>query len=259
MLLVAAAFKGYAIKAQDGKIGVVADFLFDDRSWKLRWLVIDTGSWLSARKVLVHPSAIVKSDYDREELAVALTMTQVEESPDISADAPVSRQMELSLYDYYGWNPIWGGGGLLATGDGIGAGAIGSPLSSPPFFTANTASSSEEDEHLDPHLRSVSAVIGYHVHATDGTIGHIENLLIDDKAWAVQYMIIDTKNWWPGQHVLLSPYAVSGVSWEDREIRLNVLREKVKTAPPWNPDAMIEQAYAEGLHHHYNWPGQSLY
>jgi hypothetical protein len=167
--------------------------------------------------------------------------------------------MELSLYDYYGWNPIWGGGGLLATGDGIGAGAIGSPLSSPPFFTANTASSSEEDEHLDPHLRSVSAVIGYHVHATDGTIGHIENLLIDDKAWAVQYMIIDTKNWWPGQHVLLSPYAVSGVSWEDREIRLNVLREKVKTAPPWNPDAMIEQAYAEGLHHHYNWPGQSLY
>ena len=109
MLLVGSALKGYAIAASDGRIGTVSDFLFDDRTWKVRWLVVDTGNWLPGRMVLIHPSAIGQADYERRELAVTLTMEKVKGSPDLMQDQPVSQQMEYHLYDYYGWDQYWGG------------------------------------------------------------------------------------------------------------------------------------------------------
>jgi len=98
-MLAASALKGYAIEASDGRVGIVSDFLFHDQSWKMRWLVVDTGTWLIGRMVLIRPSAIVQADYERQELPVALTKAQVEGSPGISQDQPVSRQMEANLYD----------------------------------------------------------------------------------------------------------------------------------------------------------------
>jgi hypothetical protein len=99
------------------------------------------------------------------------------------------------------------------------------------------------------------AVRGYHIHATDGSIGHVENFLIDDVTWAVRYLIIDTRNWWPGAHVLISPYAVQSIDWGDQQIHLNVTREKVKASPPWNPVEVVEEMYERRLHGYYGWPG----
>ena len=107
----------------------------------------------------------------------------------------------------------------------------------------------------DPHLRSTAAVTGYHIHASDRQIGHVENLLIDDVTWGIRYLIIDTKNWWPGKHVLMSPYAVPEISWSKHQVRLDVSRELVKSSPPWSPLDLIDQAYEERLHRHYDWPG----
>ncbi|MBC7634699.1 MAG: PRC-barrel domain containing protein, partial [Acetobacteraceae bacterium] len=91
--------------------------------------------------------------------------------------------------------------------------------------------------------------------ATDGEIGHVENLLIDDVAWAVRYLIVDTSNWWFGQHVLIAPFAVRSISWADQLITLTLSREKVKASPTWDPMAVIDQAYQQRLHTHYDWPG----
>src|SRR5580658_7958663 len=110
MLWNTSAIDGYAIAASDGKLGTVSDFLFDDATWLVRWLVVDTGNWLSGRKVLLPPSVLGHLDPAREEFAVRLTMQQVKDSPDIDADRPVSRQMETNVYDYYGWSPYWGTG-----------------------------------------------------------------------------------------------------------------------------------------------------
>lgn len=262
MLVVIAAFKGYAIEATDGRIGTVSEFLFDDRTWKTRWLVVDTGNWLTGRKVLVHPSVIGKPNYDDRELKVALTMAQVEAGPDIRSDQPVSRQVELNLYDYYGWSPLWGGDDYFAGGQGIGAGGIGVPLSAPPLFGAGsypTGDVSHPGDETDPHLRSTAEMIRYHVHATDGAIGHIENLLIEDASWSIRYLIVDTRSWWAGKHVLIAPYAVTAISWEEQDIHLNVTRDKVNTSPAWDPLAIIDQVYEKELHHHYNWPGYGFY
>lgn len=251
MLIVISALKGFAVEASDGRIGVVNDFLFDDLTWKLRWLVVDTGTWLTERKILVHPSAIGKADYEGEILPVRLTKAQIEGSPLIREDQPVSRQMETRLHEYYGSDPIWGY-------SYFGTGALAAPLSTSTSFGAGMASAAIDEparDSGDPHLRSTAAVKGYHVHASDGEIGHVENFLVEDASWDIRYLIIDTKNWWPGKHVLMSPYAVREVSLPDREVCLDVDREKVKSSPPWDPIAMIDQVYEKRLHSHYGWLG----
>ena len=107
----------------------------------------------------------------------------------------------------------------------------------------------------DPHLRSVVEVTGYRVHAVDGEIGHIENLMIDDADWSVHYFIVDTRNWWFGKRVLISPLAVKAIDWFDRHVELNVSRELVKASPPWDPLVAFNDEYAKRLHKHYGWPG----
>jgi PRC-barrel domain len=110
MLWNASAIDRYAIAASDGRLGTVCDFLFDDASWLIRWLVVDTSNWLSAGKVLLPPSVLEQLDAKEHEFSVKLTMQQVKDSPDIDTQRPVSRQMETSVYDYYGWSPYWGTG-----------------------------------------------------------------------------------------------------------------------------------------------------
>lgn len=252
MMFAASALKGYAIEATDGRLGTVDDLLFDDHTWKVRWMVVDTGKWLSGRKVLIHPSAVTQLDYERRVLPVGLTKVQVEESPGISEDQPMSRQMEGSLFNYYGYDPYWGP-------SFFGGGAIGMLPYSEPFAGEVGVAESRRPETMgdigDPHLRSTQAVTGYHMQASDGAIGHLENLLVDEAGWGVRYLVVDTKNWWPGKHVLLSPYAAKHIDWSAREVDLNVTRDQVKRSPPWDPAGAIDRIYEQRLHSHYGWPG----
>jgi hypothetical protein len=252
MLCATTALKGYTIEATDGAIGTVSDVLFDDRTWNLRWLVVDTGGWLTGRKVLIHPSAIGLPLHEQETLPVRLTKAQVEASPDILQDQPVSRQMESQTHAYYGWDPLWGSTYFGADSTGMSLSALpefGGPLLPDAYACALGA------EDGDPHLRSAEEVIGYHLQATDGPIGHVENALIDDVDWRIHYLIVDTRNWWPGKRVLMSPFAVQGISWSTREIRVSVTRDQVKASPEWDPLAIIDTLYEKQLHSHYGWPG----
>ena len=255
MMLVGSTLKGFAIEARDGKIGTVSDFLFDDRSWKIRWMVVDTGGWLTGRKILVHPSAIGQLDYDGGTIAVRLTQQQVKDSPDVLSDESVSQQMEAQLHGYYGWDPMWGGDNYFG-GYSSGMGGAFDPA---PYRVGSAQLEAERGgsglDDGDPHLRSVTAVVGYHIQATDGPIGHVENLLVDDATWGIRYLVIDTKNWWLGKHVLISPYAVTGISWSERDVMLNVTRDKIKASPTWEPTGAIDQAYQQQLHGYYGWLG----
>lgn len=251
MLRVGTSLIGYDIKATDGSIGTVSDFLFDDTTWKLRWMVVDTGNWLPGRLVLVHPSAIGRTDDGLETVSVHLTRKQIEASPDIASDRPVSLQGERDVYGYYGWDPMWGD-------SYFGAGMMGAAPLPQSYFDRDAARAMEGamlPDDGDPHLRSLNAVKGYHIHATDGEIGHVENLLIEDLTWAIRYLIVDTSNWWLGQHVLVAPYAVRDISWADQLINLQIPRETVRSSPAWNPIELIDEAYQRRLHQHYGWPG----
>ncbi|MEO8053096.1 MAG: PRC-barrel domain-containing protein, partial [Acidobacteriota bacterium] len=110
MLRKAKDLSGYKLAASDGEIGKVKEFYFDDQSWTVRYLVADTGGWLSGRQVLISPYALDPANEGRNVIPVDLTKHQIEKSPSLDSNKPVSRQYELEYYPYYGWPGYWGGG-----------------------------------------------------------------------------------------------------------------------------------------------------
>jgi hypothetical protein len=249
MLKFASAFKGYALAASDGEIGHIADFLFDDRSFAARWLVVETGSWLHARKVLLQPSVLGQADPDRLKLSVALTRAQIEASPELSAHEPVSTRMEHRLYDYYGWQP-------MAIESAFGANPIASKYSAPPLFPfAAHEASADDPQDGDAHLRSLDAIAGYSLIGGGDALGKVTDLLVDDFSWSFPYLVVDVGNWWAGKHVLISRHAVREISWSDREIRVEVSRRQVEASPPWTALGEVDPKYEKDLRDHYDWPG----
>jgi hypothetical protein len=187
--------RGTGIDATDGSIGEIHDVYFDDSDWALRYYVVDTGKWLPGRKVLIPPHVIRQRSEGDIGLPVDLTREQIRNSPDMDTERPISREAELVLYSHYGWTPYW------------------FPLEpAAPLIAEGNAAEREHEATSgyygnDPNLRSAKEVIGYHVEATDGSIGHIEDFLIDDERAKVRYAIVDTKNWLPGKNVLIAPAA----------------------------------------------------
>jgi PRC-barrel domain len=254
MLQLISPLKGFSIEASDGRIGTVVDFLFDDRSWKVLWLVVDAGHWLQGRKVLIDPSAISLVGLDHERIEMKLTRAQVETGPEWLEHQPVSAQMQARLYDHYGWDPVWRGPHLEGILDGM-----ASPMMGPPYlgFQMGAKPSFELDatQTGDPHLRSIFEVIGHHVHAVDGDIGHVENFMFDDDDWTLRYFVVDTSDWWFGNRVLIAMQAATAVEWSDRHVSLDVTREVVRTSPKWDPLAAFNELERTHLHNHYGWAG----
>jgi hypothetical protein len=230
--------RGYTISAIDGDIGQVHEFFFDDRSWAIRYLVVDTGNWLPGRQVLITPFALGQPDWAAQILPVELSKEQVENSPPVSLDKPVSRQMEADLHVYYGWRPYWFGG----------AGAILSAIEA----QAKRKASGEQLD--DPHLRSTREVIGYHIQATDGEIGHVEDLIASDEHWAIHYLVIDTRNWLPGRKVLVAPAWVEKVDWVGRQVHVDLTQETLKHSPEFDPSAPVNREYEIRLFDYYGRP-----
>jgi hypothetical protein len=245
MLWNASAINGYDIAASDGRLGTVCDFLFDDASWLVRWLVVDTGNWLSGRKVLLPLSVLGQLDAKEHEFSVKLTMQQVKDSPDIDTQRPVSRQMETSVYDYYGWSPYWGTGFYMGGYGYMPGGAMESPYLGVQRRDEEIADAQASRD--DVHLRSVQAVTGYHIHASDGEIGHVEDFLVEDTDWSIHYLVVDTKNWWPGKKILVSSRSAGEIDWMDRLVNLGVDRQRIKDSPPYDPSITIDRAYDEKI------------
>jgi hypothetical protein len=250
---------GYTIGATDGDVGSVEDLYFDDLSWTVRYLVVDTGTWLSGRKVLVSPASLRGFDHVGKRVMTTLTRRQVEASPSIDTAKPVSRQHETALQSHYGYEPYWAGPYRW------GPYAYPYPLPEtgllPPITAAPQESQVAEDlavrerEGQDPHLRSARAVRGYGLRATDGELGHVEDFLVDEHDWAIRYLIVDPRNWWPGPHVLVATDWIRGVSWDDSAVDVDVSRDAVRNAPHYAPEREFGRDEEIRLYGHHGRPG----
>ncbi len=247
MLWNSSSIRGFAIHASDGDLGAVTDILFEDSNWTARWLEVDTGNWLPGRKVLIPCSALNTVDRSLGRLSVNLTQQQVKDSPESDTHKTVSRQHEVNIYEFYGLGPYWGGG-LYPLSNAI-AVPFQAPL--PPDMQTKVKVTPPRNPE-DPHLRSVETVIGYHIHATDGEIGHVADFLIDDETWVICYLKVDTRNWWPGRQVLLSPELVKKISWSEELIHVTVDRQKVKDSPEYQDQMTVDGAYDEKMRAYYS-------
>jgi len=213
------------LEATDGEIGKVKDFYFDDDTWTIRYLVVTTGGWLSARKVLISPNALVQHSWASGIFRANLNREQVRNSPDIDTDKPVSRQQEEELANYYPWQPYWGAGFYQGGVWGI------IPLT--PSVDRSTIRNRETktSSNGDQHLRSCKEVAGYHIHTADGDVGHVNDFIMDDQTWKISYLVVDTHNLIGGKKVLIAVRHIQEVQWENSKVVADMTVETIKNSP----------------------------
>jgi uncharacterized protein YrrD len=212
--------QGEAIRARDGAIGEVMDVYFDDERWAVRYLVVDTGTWLPGRQVLISPASLDPAQSD-DEIAADLTREQVKSAPGVDTDQPVSRQHEIAIASHFGTPWYWGGPALWGT--------AAYPIP-PTRAEASSRPAQAQAPEGDSHLRSGAEVIGYNVEAADGALGAVDDFVIDPKSWAIRDVVIDTRKWWPGGQVRIAPEQVESIDWAAGRMRVRMTREALKAA-----------------------------
>jgi len=230
------------LQATDGELGSVEDLYLDDRSWHVRYLVVNTGGWLLGRAVLIAPISVRDIDDAERALRVNLTRAEIEQSPPIDRVTPVSRAYEQAYYRHFRLAPYWD---ILP---GPGRTAVPYPGTVPP--AVETAAPPAEPEH--PHLRSATELAGYAIRARDGDIGHVEDVVIDDEEWVVRYMEVDTRKWLSGKKVLAQIGRIDDISWTDRSVTVSLPRRAIESAPAYNPAELITPDYEVRLFTHYS-------
>jgi sporulation protein YlmC with PRC-barrel domain len=248
MLLKLKDLHGYNVAASDAPAGEVKDTYFDDVRWVVRYLVVDTRAWISGREVLISPLAVTHLDREKQRIDLSVTQKQVDASPSIDAAQPVSRMMETQLNRHYGYPdywmyglnaPLWGWADM--------------PVLPPPGKMPPSPADSGDP---GTHLRSAREVIGYHIKAKDGeTFGHVEDVLVDPDTWALRYLLVDTRNWWPGQAVIVGTEWANEIDWGSRTLSMDLDAERIKACPPFDPAAPVTRQYEQDLHRHYGRSG----
>lgn len=256
MLRTVDSIEGYTIQATDGDLGSVKEVFFDDERWGVRYLVVETGSWLSSRRVLISPYSVTGIDTTVESISVSLTREQVKNSPDIDTHQPISRQLEGAYSQYYGYGNYWTGPYLWGVG-----GLPEYPM--PDAGSVPRASERPEDlmdrasdQPQDTHLRSSEKVSGYHILGTDDEIGHVKDFIFDDADWAIRYLLVDTRNWWPGgKKVLLGTQWITRIDWTDSTVQSSLTRDQIKNSPEYDEDMPLDRDYETRLHEFYGKSG----
>jgi hypothetical protein len=240
--------EGYRILAGNGEVGTVAEVYFDDDQWVVRYLVVDTGGWLNGRSVLISPYAVKFIERPTRAIAVSLTREQVERSPSVDTDKPVSRQYEADYHRYYGYPQYWPYSTYWAWG------AVPIVVPPDPQIREDAEARRRADADragADAHLRSSKAVLGYHIQASDELIGHVLDFLFDEETWAIRYLIAATRNWLPGKHVLVAPQWIRAVNWGERTVSVALTREQIEQSPQYDPAYPPSRDYEHELHRHY--------
>lgn len=246
MLRSAKQIRGYKLAATDGDIGSCEDFLFDDQQWTVRYMVADTGGWLSGRRVLISPVSLGTPDWKSSAFPVQLTKQQIEDSPSLASDAPISRQFEQQWHQHFSWPYYWQGGATWGT--------VPVPTQVAPVTSEQYAE--QLAEIAECHLRSLGEVINYQIHASDGDIGHVKDFLVDDEDWRLRYLLIGTGNWLPGRTVMCSPDWIKEVKWGDSSVTVDMTKQGVKDSPEFDPSLPVNREYETRL---YDFHGRPVY
>ena len=213
---------GATVKGTDGEIGTLEDFYFEEDRWTIRYLLVDTGKWFSGKRVLISPMS-VRDGWGKTGIHLGLTKDQVWNSPEIKDGEPLSPTGESQLIAYYGYPDYWGAASVWGNFD--------SPAA---LVDAPPAETKAATRTIDPearHLRSIKKSTGYHLHARNGEIGHVDDFLIGEESWRIRYLLVDTSNWIGGRSVIVSPETVERVDRENELLHVAVEREAIKQAP----------------------------
>jgi len=239
--------RGGAIETTDGETcGKCRDFLFDEKSWTIRYIVADTGGWLSRNEVLLSPFVFTNPEFGAysQDMQTVLTKDSIEASPPLEADAPISRQYELELARHFDYPLYWGGAHLWGPG---------------PYPAADTPDPDETRRHDEKmaeigesRLRSCEELTGYEIFAGNESIGKVDDFIVETHPWRIRYLVVKTGSWLLGRLVIFSPEWVDEISWNERRITmLGLARAKVEYSPTFDPTKGVNRDDEGKLYDYY--------
>jgi hypothetical protein len=242
----------------DGSVATVVCIYFDDQSWKVRHFVVRVDGQDPGREVLIPPQVIRRLTEQSSSLTIGLTRRQLESAPSADSQLPISRHHELQIsnqvdqpslrsrtaldsarpWDFicFGWPPHQVQGLLFD-----------------PTIDPSRLIQPHQPRAIpaQPHLRSSQAVKGYRLHARNGQIGHLEDFILEEPDWNVRYLEIGTRNWLPGKHVLMPPTWIRDMNWALHQVLVDLDRETIRTAPPYDSCQAITHSDETALTEHY--------
>lgn len=228
------ALVGRPLRARDGDIGSLREILFDDRTWAIRHFVLRIGGPMTGARVAIGPEAVAALDRQARQLALRLSRQEVARSRPAGCVLPVSRHYDAE----FRWR----------------AELLEAPVI-PPHPDAGDAQALPPPP--DPHLRSSGAVRGYRIRARDGHIGHVDDFLLSPDDWRIAFLVVATRNWWPGKRVLLPPDRIEGFDWAAETLAVSLARESLRNAPAYRPARDLDRAAALRLSGYYRRAGSA--
>lgn len=196
--------EGLTLTAIDGHAGRIKDVYFDDQTWQVRYLVADTSPWPTGIHVAIPPDHVEEIDVNLNRVALDLTRLEIERNPVLESEMPVAAQ-------------------LRAAGP--------ASLMQPMYWGFAPGGTRTREELHDSHLRSARHVTGFRVQATDGQLGHVIDLLVNDEDWTIPYLMTDTTHWRVGRPRLVSTGCVERIEVAAPQVLTRLSREEIESAP----------------------------
>jgi hypothetical protein len=236
--------RGAPLAAQDGDAGVIQDFLFSDEDWVVRYLVAALPGPLG-RRILVSPIALEEVTAEPGEFRIRLPLEQLEQTPDVAEDEPITRAWETTYFRFYAWPVYWGGGG--ATGFWGGSQFPGVLMGAPvPVEPAPAPPEAEAEQ--ESRLHRAADFRGYSVLSADGEeLGQVDDFVMDDATWRLAFVGVYAG----GRRVLVPIECCDHGGWAENRMNTHLTRQAVETAPDWEPLEVIPEEYERHLRAHY--------
>jgi len=220
---------GNKVSALDGTIGQVKDFYFDRSTWAIRYLVVDTGAWLAGRLVLLAPHAFGRLDRYERTLHVKLSSQQIENSPKLEAQQPVSREHEIACHHHYGWPAYWNADTRWGLTD------------FPGLRGRSTAKTEvQPPPRAYPPLESTQSLGGYQIQTEKGTIGTLSGFTVFDRTWIICDLIVKPGEWYAGKDLRVTPDQIRQISHENSSVLINLTKSDME----WTVGKQLTQAWA---------------
>lgn len=234
---------GYSIKATDGVMGTADDFLFDQNTWEIRYMVDDTGKWLPGRRVLLYADALGHPVWESKAVPVDLSQNTIENSPHIDTHAPVSRQKEAELFSYYNWDPYW---------------AMTAPEALPPYIIPPKMPGGDHppSHQEESHLRSVDEILGYTVFSQEDEAGKIDDLIVEEEDWLIRFLVVDRAGLLRSETVMMPTSWVHSIDWAMKAIQLHTTEQEIQQCPEFDPAQPVNSAVET---RYYDYFGRPVY
>ncbi len=225
-------YKENRIKTRDGKFGKISDFIICNDTWIIEYLVIEVGSWLFNHNILLSTDHLKLQEGEDYPLSTMLTMDQLKNNPQWTGDKPFTDRKrtffsQLPVYPAY---------------SSVGFPWLFSSISLKPINDIGVTAMEDQAniEEDDQQLQSINEVLTYRIAACDKVIGVVKDFLVEDKPWAVPYLIVSVgtdcrKN------VLLNSKTITGVSEIKSLITSKVSPKQLEACPEFAPDKTIEE------------------